>query len=982
MELLGGLAFLGHMINKKSNSTNDKYVDNKNINNKNNNKNLYNNDKYNESVESLRKEAKKKSLESKNFKNSGVVPPYYNSNRSITKKKFDPFDEPEDNNDNNDNNDSEFSDLESYNNKSCDNGLMNLGDSMCFYNKQEQFKNVNKNTFLDQFDNLTFDNASAPVALNSTSNIIGDNGNKRLALERNLALHEGFSNFDTKTDQTYNIVSKENFVHNNMTPFFSSKDGGFNSFSELKHIENTQRKLETFTGSANNLEYRPRTERKELFDPVIGLSNMYGTPVLTDVLDSRYVPSLEKRNERPFQETKVTPGLNLGYNEVGKFGYHDIFRALPKTVDELRTNSNRKQTYCGVVIPGMKGQKGSIPSKMYKRRPLTFWETTPSEYIRGQSYIKGPAIYGNVDSKNLATVNRGVANNGRLGGPKLFTDLHRPELLMEKTRISTKENFTNDNKRNIHKQEAKIARGNDETYCPKETLRSAYIKNERLGNIGNSEYKKQYVADTVSLIPDITMRNIHDRLDRAGNMGNIELNKGYVYDGKNWIPDPTMRNVHDKYDRAGNIGNPQIDKNYIYDGTNWIPDPNMRNVHDKYDRAGNIGNPQIDKNYIYDGTNWIPDPNMRNVHDKYDRAGNIGNPQIDKNYIYDGTNWIPDPNMRNVHDKYDRAGNIGNTQIDKSYAFDGTNWIPDPNMRNVHDKYDRAGNIGNTQIDKSYALDETNWIPDPNMRNVHDKYDRAGQIGNTQLDKGYIYDGTNMVPDPNMRNMHDKYDRAGYIGNAQLDKQFVFDMVNNVQDPTMRNIHDKYDRAGYVGNSQLDKGYIYDGTNWVPDLTMRNLHDKYDRAGQIGNAQLEKQFVFDMVNNISKPTMRDIHGKYDRAGVIGPNKLEKQRNRGDANNMRLNTVKEQVSVGRKPTECNYNKGPTVNFTMMNLKEPLNFNRDIYPDIKQTTTDKLGFDATRAKNTLPPQSFQFYSFIDENLRGNHLVNNIVHKSPIK
>jgi hypothetical protein len=981
MELLGGLAFLGHMINKTSNNSNDKNADNRKKNVK-DVKNLYNNDNYDESIEKLRKKARKKTLETKNFKKSGVIPPYYNSNRSMSKKKFDPFEEP-------DADDSEFSDMESYNNKSCDNGTMNLSDPSCFYNNQEQFKNINnKNTnknnngFLEQFDNLRFDNASDPVALNSTAKIIGDNnGNKRLELERNLALHEGFSNFDTKTDQTYGIVSKENFVHNNMTPFFSSKDGGFNPSSERKNIENNQRKLETFTGSANNLDYKPRTERKSLFDPIIGLTSMYGTPVLTDVMDSRYVPSMERRNERPFQETKVTPGLNLGYNEVGKFGYHDIFRALPKTVDELRTNSRRKQSYCGVVIPGMKGNKGSIPSKMYKRRPLTFWETTPSDYIRGQSYIKGPAIYGNVDSKNLATVNRGVCNNGRLGGPKLFTDLHRPEQLMEKTRVSTKENFTNDNKRNIHKQEAKFARGNDDMYNPKETLRSVYLRTERLGNIGNGEYKKQYVADTVSLIPDINMRNIHDKLDRAGNMGNIELNKGYVYDGTNWIPDPTLRNVHDKYDRAGNIGNTEIDKSYAYDGTNWIPDPNMRNVHDKYDRAGNIGNTQIDKNYIYDGTNWIPDPTLRNIHDKYDRAGNMGNTEIDKGYIYDGTNWVPDPTLRNIHDKYDRAGNIGNTEINKGYIYDGTNWIPDPTLRNIHDKYDRAGNIGNTEIDKSYAYDSTNWIPDSNMRNIHDKYDRAGQIGNTQLNKGYIYDGTNMVPDPNMRNIHNKYDRAGNIGNAQLDKQFVFDMVNNVQDPNMRNIHDKYDRAGQIGNAQLDKGYIYDGTNWVPDLTMRNIHDKYDRAGQIGNAQFEKQFAFDMINNISKPTMRDIHGKYDRAGVIGPNKLEKQRNRGDANNMRVNTVKEQVAIGRKPTECNYNKGPTVNFTMMNLREPLNFNRDIYPDIKQTTTDKLGFDATRAKNTLPQQSFRFYSFVDENLKGNKLVNNIVHKSPI-
>jgi hypothetical protein len=979
MELLGGLAFLGHIINKTPHNKNlDDGKKHKKV--KTSGNNLYDNDTYRESINVLKKKARRKTLESRNPEKTGVIPPYYNSNRSMAKKKFDPFDE--------DHQDSEFSDLESFQSKSCDNGSVNLGDPTCFYQKQEKFKNLNKNRnisndgngFLNQFEDLTFDNASSPVASNTVSNIIGDNGAKRLELERNLALHEGFSNFDTTTDQTYGIVSKENFVHNNMQPFFSSKDGGFNAYSERKNIENNQRKLETFTGSANNLEYRPKTERKRLFDPVAGLTNMYGTPVLTDAMNSRYIPGMERRNERPFQETRITPGLNLGYNEVGKFGFHDVFRVLPKTVDDLRVLSNPKTTFGGVVIPGMKGQRSAVPSKMYKRRPLTFWETTPSDYIRGQSYIKGPTIHADVDSGNLATVNRGVKTNGRLGGPKLFTDLHKPEQLIEKTKISTKENFANDIPRNTHKQEANDARGHDETYNPRETMRTVHNRTDRAGNMGNKEQDKHYTVDNVNWMPDPNMRNVHDRLDRAGNMGNLELDKHYVYDGTNWIPDPNMRNLHDKHDRAGQMGNAQLDKHYIYDGTNWIPDPNMRNLHDKHDRAGQMGNSQLDKHYIYDGTNWIPDPNMRNVHDKHDRAGQMGNAQLDKHYVYDGTNWIPDPNMRNVHDKHDRAGQMGNAQLDKHYVYDGTNWIPDPNMRNVHDKYDRAGQMGNKQLDKGYVYDGTNWIPDPNMRNVHDKYDRAGQLGNKELDKGYVYDGTNWIPDPNMRNVHDRYDRAGQVGNGELEKPFVFDMINNIQDPTMRNIHDKYDRAGQMGNPELYKGYIYDGTNWIPDPNMRNLHDKYDRAGQMGNAELEKPFVFDMVNNIADLTMRDIHDKYDRAGVIGSNEKEKQRSRGDANNMRVNTTKERVAKGRKPTNCNYNKGPTVNFTMMNLREPLNYNRDIYPDIQQTTTDKWGFIATRSKQTLPQQSFRFYSHVDENLMGNPLINNVLHQSP--
>jgi hypothetical protein len=912
MELLGGLSFLGNIMNKRQ----DKPEKPKKIRKPNiPGNNLYDNDTYKKSLGKMKAIAKRRNKLARHPDKSGVIPPYYNSNRSFAKKKFDPFDEERDE-------DSEFSEMEKYDGKSCDTGTVNLGDPLCFYKQQEKFKNSHyddnivegfnsdKNNFLNQFDALTVDNAGAPVASNSTSNVVGDNGTKRLELERNMALHEGFSNFNADQDQTYGIISKEAFVHNNMQPFFKSTDGGFNAYSERKNVEVNQRKLDTFTGSANNLDYRPRTERKKLFDPVAGLTNMYGTPVLTNVLDARYIPGMERRNEKPFQEDRITPGLNLGYNESSKAGFHDAFRVLPKTVDQLRVASKPKTTFGGVVIPGMKGQRSAIPSKMYKRKPLTFWEQTPSDYIRGQSYIKGPTIHADVDYNNLATVNRGVGTNGRLGGPKLFTDLHTPETLIEKTKVSLKENFKNDTPRNAH----------------------------------NGELTKGYTKDGINWIQDPTMRDVHSKTDRAGQAGNTQLDKHYIYDGVNWVQDPTMRDIHNKKDRAGQAGNAQLDKHYIYDGVNWIQDPTMRDIHGKKDRVGQVGNPENDKGYYFDGVNWIQDPTMRDIHDKKDRVGQAGNPEINKGYVYDGVNWIPDPNMRNIHDKKDRVGLTNNPENNKGYVYDGVNWIPDPNMRNIHDKKDRAGQLGNKEYNKGYVYDGVNWVQDPTMRDIHDKKDRAGQTGNAQLDKGYIYDGVNWIPDPTMRNIHDRTDRAGQLGNGEFDKPFVFDMVNNIQDPTMRNIH-----------------------------------DRYDRAGQLGNGEFDKPFVFDMINNIQDPTMRDIHSHTDRAGVMGSNQKEKQRGRGDANNMRVNTEKEVIASGRQPTNSGYSKGPSVSFTTMNLREPLNYNRDIYPDIKQTTTQKFGFIGTRSKQTLPQQGFRFFSFVDENLMGNPLVNNVIHQS---
>ena len=63
--------------------------------------------------------------------------------------------------------------------------------------------------------------------------------------------------------------------------------------------------MELFTGSLDNLDYRPKTERKPLFNPIIGATNIFGDPDRTDFYETRYIPGKERRNELPFKQIKV-----------------------------------------------------------------------------------------------------------------------------------------------------------------------------------------------------------------------------------------------------------------------------------------------------------------------------------------------------------------------------------------------------------------------------------------------------------------------------------------------------------------------------------------------------------------------------------------------------------------------------------------------------------------------------------------------------
>jgi len=230
-----------------------------------------------------------------------------------------------------------------------------------------------------------------------------------------------------------------------------------------------------------------------------------------------------------------------------------------------------------------------------------------------------------------------------------------------------------------------------------------------------------------------------------------------------------------------------------------------------------------------------------------------------------------------------------------------------------------------------------------------------------------------------MRNIHDKYDRAGQIGNSQYAKPQAFDFINGTPDANMRNIHDKTDRAGQVGNSQYSKPQAFDFTNATPDANMRTVHARTDRAGQMGNSEYSKPQAFDFALAVPDATMRNVHDRTDRAGFVGPTFMEKQRSRGDADNMRVNDTKEIIALGREPTTCNYNKGPTIDMTMVQLKEPLVVKRELYPDIKEDTTYKFGTYYTQNRASLDQQSYRFFTFVDENLQGNPYINNVIHRS---
>ena len=977
--------------------------------------------------------------------------------------------------------DSEYSGGKSYHtvNSVPKNEAINFSDPSFFINTQENFidnrkherrivkKNGDNNNFKSQFDPLQFDNPTDPSSYNAVNNTNGSNATaKRAETERRLALDGGYSNFGEQSDNTYGIFPADRLTHNNMVPYFRSSSYGNNNEFNLKRNAINQRKMEEFTGSTDNVAFRHKREQKPLFSPLVGMTNIHGNQVNTEEFSGRYIPSKERRGELPFQQIRVTPGLNLGANQEATSGFHDMHRVYPKTTDELRLANNPKISYKGVIIPGMKGEKGPVVAQPVQRKANTFRELTPDDYAGGLSYIRAPKLEGEINKNNIATVNRGVSDQQWYGGAENRTQ-STPDTFRGNYKQSSRQNFKHAGPGPVTMVDSLQARPDSNSYIPDPTQRSQsntyigpagtsrtegghafnvvngmpeptkrdlYGRSDRAGATVTGSHKGYHVYD-LNDVPDINMRNIHSSTDRAGKGVNVTSQGHHTFD-PNDVPNINMRNIHGSTDRAGKGVNVTSQGHHTFD-PNDVPNINMRNIHSSTDRAGKGVNVTSQGHHTFD-PNDVPDINMRNIHSSTDRAGKGVNVTSQGHHTFD-PNDVPNINMRNIHGSTDRAGKGVNVTSQGHHTFD-PNDVPDINMRNIHGSTDRAG----TNINGAYKGHNTfdpNDVPDMNMRNIHNKTDRAGAGVNGAHKGNHAFD-PNDVPDNNMRNIHNKIDRAGAGVNGAHKGIHAFD-PNDVPDVTMRTIHGRTDRAGAGVNgthkshhvydpsdvpdptkrdmykskrsgggaqSANEKPYTFEYINNIPDSTGRDMYkskrsaggaqsvnekpytfdyinnipdptgrDMYKSKRSAGGAQSvnEKPYTFDYINNIPDPTERDMHKSGRAAGGAYASSQEAQRSRRDANNMLVNITKEQISKGRSPTTSNYNRGPTVEFTQFELKNPIMINRSLIPELIPNTN--------RAVPNLQPDRHSKYYVNNRvmspqsSLEGNPFINNMVHRA---
>jgi hypothetical protein len=775
------------------------------------------------------------------------------------------------------------------------------------------------NDFLQQFNQLTFDNKGIPQTYNNVKNTV--------KLFNNLNIIDE-SSFNKDSDGRYGVVS--DMTHTNMEPDFNSKTKGFNPMLKEQWDKMSTRKVELYTGSDQNPQFKHKSEVGALFKPETNkVDSVTGAPVFTDFYQSRYIPSDKRQGEKPFQPVRVTPGLNLGYNQTGNTGFQDLYRALPRNIDELRPLTRPKVSFKSTTAgPAKMGEKRRVNGLQIKKTPESFYINSLDALMPTNDEFTGPAIYGTYIADQT---NRSLASETTHLNPAV-TEVSKstPKYLQGENSLPFRTNYEQPGPNNIVNttKSQNINRNfivdptnriNDNNYfganggnkqnsyllnydnsIPEQTLRNVSEVNNNVTGI-NGNYKTIPLINFKNFIPDTTKKEITEDRNVITNISNSV--KSYLYNSINSIPDDTLRSII-----SSNIILTNVDGDrkggYIYDKETSIPNATLRNITEDSVVLTNISN--AEKSYIFNNLNGIPDPTLRNiVNTLFSQGGLNFKGSSTNNYIYNKENAIPDQTLRNIIETISNINNVtGNNK--KGYLINYINSVPDTTLRNVIELNSNITNFTSSEI-RGYLLNYLNSVPDTTLRNITENNSSLiGTKGN--YNNNYLFNHDNAIPDQTLRSLVSNIVKIGNI-NGNYKSTYLINYLNSMPDTTLREMTSKNTNLIGVSGNEI-KGYLINYLNSIPDVTLREITcDNVNIGNQRG--ETKKQYIFNFDAGIPDPTNRS--QTETTKNITGIRDNEQNRSRLDYSNALLNTEKEVVAKGRAPVSVKNNVGPTQKF---------------------------------------------------------------------
>lgn len=229
-------------------------------------------------------------------------------------------------------------------------------------------------------------------------------------------------------------LDMKQFKHNNMQPYLR---GGI---TQNTNVERFTAKLDMNTGIDKFYMKKQEVESSKFFKPVSGMENINGGKNPNDFLRSRILPSTINNNNFPIDKVYVGPGLNKGYTNEGSGGFQqsDTFDyARPKTLDELRSKVNQRDSY--FKIPVKAHAKGTdqrpVVSPYAKNKPERTYNQTEDNWFKTTGAVLKDAERPELAVKATAKIDthteyKGGAKFGNLQGMGEFDDYGKQNVMV------------------------------------------------------------------------------------------------------------------------------------------------------------------------------------------------------------------------------------------------------------------------------------------------------------------------------------------------------------------------------------------------------------------------------------------------------------------------------------------------------------------------------------------------------------------------
>lgn len=830
-----------------------------------------------------------------------------------------------------------------------------------------QAKKVKESGFAAQFDSIMLDNVGPPVSANQ-SNIIRTNNNDsyNLTLQRDLDFKNEYSEFG-RTQMHYDVVPQIEMMTSNMQPHSSKRD-------LINYNQDNTHVLGLHTGVDEFYKSKDTFDPVKLFEPMKDLTFVNGAPVMTDLLEERYIPSYINNNgDLPFQNNmKVQPGLNGKVHQP-----NEVIRVLPKTTEEIRSKTNQKISYKSAKVEAVKkGEKRSAPSNLTKYKLPTHRERDMNDYLPNKSDVNKKAITGkfneiNTNRSQSANVighahnsTKGVVKNGRaIESSKVvyasdaisrsMSNVNNKPVLQNKTSFKNNENERTTSTHNIHGNAHAANEGSyalDTKDVPLTTLRQLMIDGDTNIGISNNNtnntyvFSKDYVMPTTNRVT--TEYNIND-----GNLAPRNP-KSYILD-KNDKTKTTQRQTTEHFTRVGTINPDQregyqineddIARNTIRQTTEHMSrvgatNPDYREGHyfNENDVAkstikqttGHINilgamNPEVKEGHYFNKDDLARNT-IRQTTEHTTNNGNV-NSQVKKNQYYS--------KLDKAKETIRQTTEHNNMETSIQPVVGGPNYVnykdtPDINTRNTTTHSSYVSNTNRAQGNNPYMHNKDNkarpTIKSNTIYQVPEQNMALTSVGNvlhhTDKAKTTIRQST----------LHST--QAGRAGNETGTVGYSRDLTDKAK-TTIKQTTLSQTQGGRVGTDSGNVGYTRDLTDKAkPTIKSSTLHST--QGGRAGKTEGGESYVRDE-KDIAKATIKQTTLHSTQGGRVGKTSGNSQYVRDENDKARVTIkqttlLKDHTGPLNAEVEKNMSQQAEQNMKIDERKEILTYNRPAGP----------------------------------------------------